>query len=115
MSDFTCDAILDGSLLIVRSHGYIDAQAGDQLLHAIQQGFTQGVTQVLLNLSDSPVINSPGVTRILEITEGIEERHGEMALVGLSTVAVRFFQMAGILDEAQACATEQEALAFFGR
>jgi len=114
MGEFICDTVIEGALLTLRPTGYIDDFAGNQLLSIVQRGFTQGVTKLLLNLSDSPVINSPGVSRLLEITEGIEERRGKMAIVGLSTVSERFFQMAGILDEAETFSDEASARASLG-
>lgn len=92
--------------------GYCNQEAGDELVSKVQLELESGNTRnLILNFADCSGVNSPGVARILEITEMvIEDFNGRVFICGLDKVKTSFFEMVGILELAKVLENEAEAL-----
>lgn len=114
MSTFTVDTVERGDVLIVRATGYLDDRGGAILQSAVMEALTKGFQQVVFNFSAAPVINSQGISHIIELVEiVIDEKNGELAFVGLNELTCGVFKMVGLLRMAESYSTEEEAVAGF--
>lgn len=112
LESFHLTTKVENGVFRIATSGYLDNEAGIQLIEAVNTGFGLGAQKFLLVLRDSPVINSQGVAAIFELSEQIVDvRRGRLAFVGLSTTSMVVFRNTGMLAFAPACATEAEGLA----
>lgn len=111
MSNFTIKTDNNNGVYIIRSNGYLDENGGAAVFAAVQQALPEGYQKFILNLQDSPVINSQGIAQIIELCEIIvDEKNGELAFVGLSELTNGVFKMVGLLQMGDAYPTETEAI-----
>ena len=112
MAEFKCEIQERPPFVIARPVGYLDEVNGKALLAAFDEPFHKGIRKFVLNLSRTPVINSQGITQILELVEAVLYEHkGQLALVGLSELYVDVFEVVGILKLVQLFPDEESALA----
>ncbi|HNV68657.1 MAG TPA: STAS domain-containing protein [Candidatus Ozemobacteraceae bacterium] len=111
MATFSSPAEMVGSVFVIRPTGYLDEAGGKTLRAAFQEPLQKGCQKFLLNLTGTPVINSQGITQILEICEAVlYEQKGTLGLVGLSELYTDVFEVVGILNLVTLFADEAEAL-----
>ena len=111
MTNFSLQTDKTDGVYIIRSNGYLDEKGGAVLFEAVQNALPEGYQKFILNLTDSPVINSQGIAQIIEISEIIvDEKSGELAFVGLSELTMGVFKMVGLLQMGDFYPSESEAL-----
>ncbi|NLF97347.1 MAG: STAS domain-containing protein [Candidatus Riflebacteria bacterium] len=111
MSEYSFASQFSGNLVILRFEGYFNEQAGRTIRQSLCEGQAHDVRNLVLNLEKTSVINSPGITQILELVEDfICERKGQVALVGVSQLYQEVFQVVGLTGMATMCADEKSAL-----
>lgn len=92
---------------VIETEGYLNDALGEALsekAHGLIQG---GHTKLVINLEKTALINSIGISILIEIIEALDERKGTLNFCGLSATQERTFRMmaiakyAGIFDEEQ--------------
>ncbi|MBU1107860.1 MAG: STAS domain-containing protein [Candidatus Riflebacteria bacterium] len=112
MSNFTIKTEQNDNFFIVRSNGYLDEHGGAIVFSAVDKDLPAECTKVILNLKESPVINSQGIAQIIELSEIIvDDKSGEVAFVGLSDLTYGVFKMVGLLQMGNPYDSEAEAIA----
>jgi len=111
MEPFAIETARAGKVLVLRTVGYLDADGGTALIRAVEQGCGEGFHAFVLDFARSPVINSQGATRLLEVVELVlDKRKGKIAFSGLSDLAKTFLQMVGLFMRVQHHPDETTAL-----
>ncbi len=112
MTNFSLKTEKKDGIFIIRSNGYLDEKGGAILFEALQKALPEGYQKYILDLTESPVINSQGIAQIIEISEIIvDEKSGELAFVGLSELTSGVFKMVGLLQMGEAYPSEADAIA----
>jgi len=111
MSNFTVNIDKSNDIFIVRSSGYLDEGGGAAVFEAVHKNLPADCHKVILNLKDSPVINSQGIAQLIELSEIIvDDKGGELAFVGLSDLTYGVFKMVGLLQMGNPFESEAEAI-----
>jgi anti-anti-sigma factor len=111
MPAFTCDIHLNQGLMIVRTNGYIDKISGEGVEKQCQEKLTENPKVLVLNFTGSPIINSSGMSHILDTIGAFSEQNEiPVWICGLSVLARSAFRTCGLLDIAKEAPTEAEAL-----
>lgn len=114
MDQFKCETAKENEVFIIRTDGYFNESAGLAVRKAIEEAFESGFLKFVLNVSKSPVINSPGVAQLIEIAEiMVEERNCRMAYVGLTELTKGLFKMVGLLKLGTSFPDEDAAVKSF--
>lgn len=114
MSPFTCAGEARGTAYVLRSSGYLDENGGAILQKAVEDALPKGFRQFVLDFTHSPVINSQGIARLIEISEIlVDEKKGKLAYIGLNDLTMNVFKMVGLLKMGSAFPTEDAAVASF--
>jgi anti-anti-sigma factor len=101
--------------LIVYIDGYLNSLMGEEVERVVQEALDAGGNKLLLNFGGTRLINSIGISIIIDIVEKIMERNGMLAFCALSRINRELFQMTGVARYVQAFELEEEALAYFAR
>ena len=110
-NSFQISTRFEKEVFFIRTSGYIDNEAGEKILEAMNEGFGLGARKFLVNFQASPVINSQGVSAIFQLSEQIVDfRKGRLTFVGLSQTTMMVFRNTGLLEVAGSVTTEPEAL-----
>ena len=95
---------------IVETKGYINNTGGEQVAQACEGLIGEGVRRLVLNLGQSNLVNSVGVSFLIETIEKVQELKGQAAFCCLSPTIAKTFQIMGLLQIASVHETEQEAV-----
>ncbi len=101
-------------LAIIYTEGYINNQGGEQIASAAYELIEDGYKRILLNLVGTKIVNSIGISILIEIIEKMIEIDGRLAFCCLTPTIHKTFhimglaQYAGIYDDEE---TAAEALA----
>ena len=100
-----------GKICVLRPVGYVDEKGGAALVEVAEKALDEGFLKILINFTESPVINSQGVAQLIELAEIIvDEKGGDLAYCGLSELSTSVFKMVGLLQMGDAYESEKEAL-----
>ena len=69
MSDFTLTSKNKDGLLIIETNGYLNNIGGEEIAKVCNENIDSGTKKILLNLENSKVVNSIGVSILIEIIE----------------------------------------------
>jgi len=112
MSDFTIEFATSGKVTIVRTQGYLDDAGGKVFRDKCSELIDKGNVNFVINLEKTPVINSTGLSTLLDImVQIIDYNGGQVAITGLSKLTQTALQMTGVLTLCDAFPTETEAVA----
>ncbi|RKU17688.1 anti-anti-sigma factor [Candidatus Poribacteria bacterium] len=98
---------------ILETAGYLNDALGEQLSREAQKLIEKGYTQLVINLDKTALINSIGISILIEIIEALEERSGTLNFCGLSATQERTFRMMAIAKYAGIFPDEKAAIANF--
>ena len=102
-----------GSFAVVRSDGYINNLGGEKIAQECRSLMHSGVNDLILNLKDSKVVNSIGISILIEIIEEILNHDGKLAFSDLTPTVAKTFKIMGLLQFADHFETEQNAVKAF--
>lgn len=97
-----------GAILYTR--GYINNTAGEEIANCAYGLIEDGVTQLLLNLRETKIVNSIGISILIEIIEKIMERGGTLSFCCLTPVIEKTFQIMGLAQYAGIFTDEETAV-----
>ena len=111
MSEFTIEVTKSNNILVVKTSGYLDDDGGKVFGEKLEALIAEGNTYFVFNLEKTPVINSTGLSTLLDVmVQVIDYNDGEVAITGLSKLTHTALQMTGVLTLCEAYPTENEAI-----
>lgn len=100
-----------GRFAIVATEGYINNLGGEKIGEAAHLLIAEGYTRLIINLEKSSVINSIGISVLIEVIEKMQETHGTLAFCHLTRTIHKTFTIMGLAQYAPLFETESEAIA----
>jgi len=113
MADFNVNSQNFGSFAVIRSTGYINNLGGEQIAKECRELMKSGINGLILNLRESTVVNSIGISILIEIIEDIIRREGRLAFSDLTPTVAKTFKIMGLLQFADLFDSEQDAINAF--
>lgn len=101
----------DGRLAVLEVGGYINNEAGEAIASTSAALLAEGHRVLLLDLGATRIINSIGISLLLEVLEKIMERQGTLAFCSLSPSIAKTFQIMGLAQYTKIFPSRAEALA----
>jgi anti-anti-sigma factor len=98
-------------LAVVYTDGYINNQGGEEIAHAANGLIEEGYRTLLLNLAGSKIVNSIGISILIEVLERMIELEGRLAFCCLTPTIQKTFHIMGLTQYAQVYPDEAAALA----
>ena len=93
------DLLSDGFGLIAAS-GYINNEGGQAIADAANKLMDQGCKTLLIDLDGTRIINSIGVSILLEILEKLMDEKGQLAFCNLTPTISKTFEIMGLVQYA---------------
>ena len=101
-----------GAVLYTR--GYINNVGGEEIANRAYELMDDGVRELLLNLRDTKIVNSIGISILIEIIEKMMDKGGKIAFCCLTPVIHKTFQIMGLANYATIFVDEENALKELG-
>jgi anti-sigma B factor antagonist len=110
----TADLQNDGTLGIIRVSGYLNQTSGDELHKACTRLLADGVQDLLINLAECRIVNSVGMSCLIEVLEALAANGGRMAFCHATPTIGKTLRIMGLLLRATLHDTEAAALQALG-
>ncbi len=101
---------LRDELAVIYTEGYINNQGGEEIARVADQAMEQGRKIVLLNLVGTKIVNSIGISFLIEIIEKMLAIEGKLAFCNLTPTIEKTFNIMGLTQYADIHADEESAL-----
>ena len=96
---------------VIETEGYLNDALGEKLAEQAQALIQKGCTQLVINLEKTTLINSIGISILIEIIEALTEHNGTLNFCGLSATQERTFRMMALAKYAGIFPDEESAIA----
>jgi len=98
-------------LAVVYTEGYINNQGGEEIAKVAYDLIEEGQKCVLLNLAGTKIVNSIGISILIEIIEKMLEIDGKLAFCSLTPTIEKTFHIMGLAQYASIFPDEDSAVA----
>lgn len=99
-----------GNYAIIRTDGYINNLGGEKISETANQLIDSGLHKLVLNFEKSTVVNSIGISILIEVIEKIIEIEGKIIFCHLTKTIAKTFNIMGLTQYAEIYETEAEAV-----
>ncbi len=106
--------VLGDGLGLIAAAGYINNEGGQAVADAATDLAGRGCTSLLIDLEGTRIINSIGVSILLEIMEKLMEGEGALAFCNLTPTIAKTFEIMGLDQYARVYPDRESAVSAFG-
>lgn len=96
---------------VLYTEGYINNQGGEEIARAAYKLIEDGYKSLLLNLGGTKIVNSIGISILIEIIEKMIEIDGRLAFCSLTPTIEKTFHIMGLAQYAGIHRDEETAIA----
>ena len=108
--DFSLTTRSEGDVVILETTGYLNNVGGEQIAQACYKEMDNGKKLFLINLEKSKVVNSIGVSILIEIIEKLHDIDGKLGYYNLAPIVEKTFNIMGLTKYSSVFQSESEAL-----
>ena len=102
------------SVAVISTQGYINNQGGEEIARVAYSLMDEGYRTLLLDLAGSKIVNSIGISILIELIEKMIEIEGRLAFCNLTPTIQKTFHIMGLTQYAQIFPDEQTAFGELG-
>jgi len=96
---------------VIYTEGYINNQGGEEIARVAYKLLDEEYKILLLNLAGTKIVNSIGISILIEIIEKMIEIGGKLGFCSLTPTIEKTFHIMGLAQYAPIYPTEEAALA----
>ncbi len=97
-------------LAVIHTDGYINNQGGEEIARVAYELIDKGHTKLLLDLAGTKIVNSIGISILIEIIEKMLEIDGRLAFCNLTPTIEKTFHIMGLAQYASIFPDEAAAV-----
>jgi anti-anti-sigma factor len=98
-------------MAVIYTEGYINNQGGEEIAKVSYKLLDEGYKVLLLNLAGTKIVNSIGISILIEIIEKMIEIEGKLGFCCLTPTIEKTFHIMGLAQYAPIFKDEETALA----
>jgi anti-anti-sigma factor len=99
---------------VLYTKGYINNVGGEEIANRAYELMDDGVRTLLLNLRETKIVNSIGISILIEIIEKMIEKGGKIGFCCLTPVIHKTFHIMGLANYASIFDSEEGAVQQLG-
>jgi anti-sigma B factor antagonist len=92
--------LLNDNFGLIAASGYINNEGGQAIADAATELMNSGAKTLLIDLDGTRIINSIGVSILLEILEKLMDEKGKLAFCNLTPTIAKTFEIMGLVQYA---------------
>jgi len=109
-SEFNLITELRNKALVMKTDGYINNVAGEKISQEFAKHFSNGLSKVIIDMEKSKVVNSIGISYLLELIEKLNESDGKLIFTNLDPTIEKTFNIMGLFQFAEKADSIESAL-----
>ena len=110
MAEFNLKSREEGDVVIIETNGYLNNIGGEKIAEVCYKEIENGKKLFLLNLENSKVVNSIGVSILIEIIEKLQDIEGKLGYYNLAPIVEKTFNIMGLTKYSSIFESEKNAL-----
>ena len=110
MTDFNLEIHEENDVIIIKTSGYLNNIGGEKISKTCFKEIDKGKKYFLLDLENSKVVNSIGVSILIEIIEKLQEIDGKLGYFNLAPIVEKTFKIMGISSYSEIYKNKEEGL-----
>ena len=110
MSDFKISVKEHEEVIVIQTEGYLNNVGGEVIAKEIYSQIEKGKKKFILNMDKSPVVNSIGVSILIEIIEKLQDVDGSLGYYNLAPIVDKTFNIMGLTKYSKIYPNEDEAM-----
>ena len=110
MSSFIKSTKEANQIVIIETDGYLNNEGGEAISAICYEKIKGGQHKFLINMAGTKVVNSIGVSILIEIIEKLQEVDGKIGYYNLAPIVSKTFNIMGLTKYSTVFATEEEAV-----
>ena len=99
-----------GEVAVLWTDGYINNQGGEEIARQAYAQLDSGARALVLNLEKTRIVNSIGISILIEVLEKVMDRKGALAFCNLTPTIDKTFRIMGLAQYAAIYPTQDEAV-----
>jgi anti-anti-sigma factor len=107
-TEFNLVSELHDKSLVIKTEGYINSAGGEKIVQEFSKH--SNVNKLILNLEHSKVVNSIGISHLIEIIEKLNQSNGKLVFTNLDPTIEKTFSIMGLFQFADKADTVESAL-----
>lgn len=108
---FAVKTEVTGGCLVLTTTGYINNTGGEAIAREFAPHFTAGIRSVIINLGGSKVVNSIGMSFLIEIIDQLNDAGGKVVFTDMDPAVEKMLSIMGLFQFAGKAKSVDEALA----
>lgn len=97
-------------IVIIETEGYLNNEGGEAIAAICYERIKAGQHKFLINMIGTKVVNSIGVSILIEIIEKLQEVDGKIGYYNLTPIVSKTFNIMGLTKYSTIFTTEDEAV-----
>ena len=110
MSDFNIKVREEGNVTFLETSGYLNNFGGEQVASICKQRISEGKRKLLINMENTKMVNSIGVSILIEVIEDLQGVNGTIGYYNVVPIVEKTFNIMGITNYSKIYTSEEEAL-----
>lgn len=110
MSGFIKSTKEANQIVIIETDGYLNNEGGEAISAICYDKMSTGQNKFLINMAGTKVVNSIGVSILIEIIEKLQEVDGKIGYYNLAPIVSKTFNIMGLTKYSTVFLTEEEAV-----
>lgn len=110
ITDFKLESEKKDNCLVITTYGYINNVGGQKIVDEFNKYKNDGTNNYILNLKESKIVNSIGVSFLIEMLEKLNDTNGKLIFTNLDVTIEKTFTIMGLFQFASKATTVDEAL-----
>ena len=107
-SDFNIISELHDKTLVLKTEGYINNIGGEKIVQEFAKH--SGIKKLVLDLENSKVVNSIGISHLIEVIEKLNQGEGKLVFTNLDPTIEKTFTIMGLFQFAEKAESIESAL-----
>ncbi len=113
MAEFGLQTREVNGVVIMDTDGYLNNIAGEKIAEVCDEKLEEDKTKFLLNLENTKVVNSIGVSILIEIIEKLQTVDGQLGYYNLVPIVEKTFNIMGLTKYSSVFPSEEDGLEAF--
>ncbi len=97
-ANFKLTSELKGDILVLNTFGYVNNEGGETILKEFEKHFSRGIKKVIINLEQSKVVNSIGISFLIEVIEKLNDVKGKLIFTNLEPAIEKTLTIMGLFN-----------------
>jgi anti-anti-sigma factor len=110
MSGFIKSTKEANQIVIIETDGYLNNEGGEAISAICYEKMSSGQNKFLINMAGTKVVNSIGVSILIEIIEKLQEVDGKIGYYNLAPIVSKTFNIMGLTKYSTVFESEEAAV-----